>query len=150
MTIRVRPHHLLCMLTFAGKGYSPQFVTNFERIAHRIARGTQTIEIVFGPDDICAPILDDTSCHCLNASIRERDRLAAIALADLLEVPLKEGEAFKLNPERLDRMRSAFAAGTIRKACVGCQWSPICDSIAGDSFSQTALLCGVQARRSPN
>ena len=150
MTIRLRPHHLLCMLTFAGEGYSPEFVTNFERITHRVARGIQTIEIVFGPDDICAPILDDTSCHCLNASIRERDPLASVALADLLEEPLKEGAVFKLSRETLDRMRNAFAAGTIRKACVGCQWSPICDSIAKDNFNQTALLCGVQARRAPN
>jgi uncharacterized protein len=147
VTILLRPHHLLCMLTFAGEGYSAEFVTNFERIARRIARGTQAIEIVFGPDDICAPILDDSSCHCLNASIRERDRLAAVALADLLQQPIEEAALLQLNRETLDHMRTAFAAGTIRKACVGCQWSPICDSIAKNNFSQTALLCGTHARR---
>ena len=26
MTIRLRAHHLLCLLTYAGKGYSPAFI----------------------------------------------------------------------------------------------------------------------------
>ena len=45
MPIRIRPHDLLCMLTFVGKGYSPEFVANFERIAGLIASGDQTVGI---------------------------------------------------------------------------------------------------------
>lgn len=136
------------MLTFAGEGYSKQFVTNFERIARRIASGAHIAEIVFGPDDICAPILDDSSCHCRNASIRERDRLAAQALTNLLHQPVKQGAMLDLSRETLDLMRSAFAAGTIRKACVGCQWSGTCDSIAEAEFRQSALVCGIHSRHS--
>jgi uncharacterized protein len=140
-TIRIRPHHLLCMLTFVGKGYSPEFVANFERIARLIASRDQTIEIVFAPDDICAPLMSDQSCHCRNASVLERDRLAAVALTDLLQRSVLQGAKFQLNSETLDRMRAAFQAGTIRKACRGCQWSEFCDDIAKENFSQTRLLC---------
>jgi uncharacterized protein len=139
--IRIRPHHLLCMLTFAGKGYSPEFVANFERIAGLIAAGDQTVEIVLGPDDICAPLLADSNCHCENPRVSERDRLAAEALTDLLKQPVQENTRLYLSPNTLNRMREAFAAGTIRKACQGCQWSPFCDAIAEDKFSQTWLLC---------
>jgi uncharacterized protein len=128
------------MLTFAGKGYSPEFIANFERIASLIASGDQTMEIVFGPDDICTPILADSNCHCENPSVSERDRLAAEALADLLKQPVREDTELHLNPATLTRMREAFAAGTIRKACQGCQWSPFCDAIAEDKFTQTWLL----------
>lgn len=140
MPIRIRPHHLLCMLTFAGKGYSPEFIANFDRIAHLIASGDQTVEIVLGPDDICAPILTGSDCHCENPSVSERDRLAAEALTDLLKQPVRENTRLHFDAATLDRMREAFAAGTIRKACEGCQWSPFCDAIAKDKFVETRLL----------
>jgi uncharacterized protein len=140
-TIRIRPHHLLCMLTFVGKGYSPEFIANFERIARLIAAGDQAVDIVFAPDDICAPLMSDQSCHCRNASVLERDRLAAEALTGLLQRPVREGAKLQLNSEILDRMREAFEAGTIRKACRGCQWSEFCGDIAKGNFSQTLLVC---------
>jgi hypothetical protein len=130
------------MLTFAGKGYSPEFVANFERIASLIAAGDQTVEIVMAPDDICATILADPACHCRDSSISDRDRLAAQALTDLLRQPVQQNAKIHLSLNALDRMRNAFAAGTIRKACHGCQWSPFCDTIAKENFRETRLLCG--------
>jgi len=140
VTIRLRPHHLLCMLTFAGKGYSPDFIANFDRITAQIASGTQTIEITFAPDDICAPLLAEASCHCRNTSVSERDTLAAEALSDLLQQPILPGTSLSLASATLDRMRLAFQSGTIRQACHGCQWSPLCDSIAANNFIGTHLL----------
>lgn len=140
--IRMRPHHLLCMLTFVGKGYSPEFTANFERVMRLIASGNQEVEIVPGPDDLCAPLLNDPACHCRNASVLERDRLAAEALTDLLRQPVLEGSILRLTQSVLDELRSAFRAGTIRKACRGCQWSDFCDEIAAKNFSETVLLCG--------
>lgn len=140
MTIRLRPHHLLCMLTFAGKGYSPGFIANFERIAGHLASGNQTVEIVFAPDDICTPILADASCHCRNSSVSERDTLAAEALTQLLQQPVQPGARLTLTASMLDRMRSAFKSGAIRHACHGCQWVPLCSSIAAGNFISTSLL----------
>lgn len=130
------------MLTFAGKGYSPEFNSNFERIARLIASGDHTVEIVFAPDDICAPLLADPACHCDNSSVAERDRLAGEALADLLHQPIHQSAKIHLTRDTLDRMRAAFAAGTIRKACTECQWSSFCDAVANDNFRETRLLCG--------
>jgi uncharacterized protein len=142
VTIRLRPHHLLCMLTFAGKGYSPDFIANFDRITAQIASGNQTIELTFAPDDICAPLLADASYHCRNTSISERDSLAAEALTELLQEPVQPGTSLTLTTSTLDRMRHAFHSGSIRKACHGCQWSPLCDSIAANNFIDTHLLAG--------
>jgi len=140
VTIRLRPHHLLCMLTFAGKGYSPEFIANFERIIDRIASGNQTVEITFAPDDICAPLLADASCHCRNTSVSTRDTLAAESLGQLLQQPIETGTHLTLTAATLDRMRHAFQQGTIRKACKGCQWVPLCDGIAASNFVDTRLL----------
>jgi hypothetical protein len=129
------------MLTFAGEGYSPEFVTNFERIARLIGAGDQTVEIVFAPDDICAALLEDVRGHCRESSVSERDRVAAEALTGLLGQAVVENARIELREDILEHMRGAFAAGTIRQACHGCQWSPLCDRIASAGFSNTSLHC---------
>ncbi len=142
--LRLRPHHLLCMLTFAGEGYTPAFTENFQRIAEliagHVAAGPETVMIVDGPDDVCAPLLCNSDCHCHNPSVVERDRLAALALAPLLNQGVHAGAQIILERDKLDRMRAAFAQGTVRAACKTCPWSGLCDSIAANGFVNTALL----------
>ena len=140
MTIRLRPHHLLCMLTFAGKGYTPAFVANFEQVASRIAAGDEAIEIVDGPDDICSALLTEATCHCHNSSVTLRDHHAAAAISDLLSLPIRAGTHLPPSQNLLPVLRAAFVTGTIRQACIGCQWKPTCDAIAADGFTETRLL----------
>lgn len=140
MTVRLRPHHLLCLLTYAGKGYSPAFVANYDAVAARLSAGEE-IEIVSGPDDICAPLLDETEAHCFNASVTERDRLAARDVAALLGEAVDEGAALTLDAVRLERMRDAFATHAIRAACPGCEWHDLCSGIAGGGYDGTRVRC---------
>lgn len=129
MTVRLRGHHLLCMLTYIGKGYSPAFVENYDTIAGRLSDG-EDIALIDGPDDICQPLLCTSDCHCFNDSVVIRDRLALSAISDLFETKIAAGSAFELDAARLSLMRSAFANGNIRKACQSCEWSDLCTRIA--------------------
>lgn len=138
MTIRLRPHHLLCLLTWAGKGYSPAFTAGFTAIAGRIAAG-ESIVIIEGPDDACAPMLDDPDCHCHADSVVRRDRQAARDVAALLGRPVAAGRELVLDETDLARMRTAFAKGRLRSACTGCDWSGLCDAIAADDY-RTAVM----------
>jgi uncharacterized protein len=139
MTIRLRPHHLLCMLTFAGKGYTPEFVRHFESVVSRIATGQEPIEIIEGPDEICSSLLAQADCHCDNASVKLRDQQAAGAIGDLLQRPIRAGEQFIPDSNLIQNLRSAFAQGTIRQACSGCQWKSLCDEIAQAGFKESRL-----------
>lgn len=138
MTVRVRPHHLLCLLTYAGKGYSAAFTANFDGIAARLAQGEDVL-IVEGPDDICAPLRDDAEAHCWRDGVRERDRLAARDLAKFLESPIQAGSRLTLAPASLRDMRRAFAAGRSRAACLGCEWSDLCTAIAASDYGGTVI-----------
>lgn len=138
MTVRLRAHHLLCMLTYVGKGYTPDFCTNYDGIAARLTRGEE-IEIVDGPDDVCAPLLSTEAPHCHNESVLVRDAEAAASVAALLDAPVKPGFRLSLDAMTLARFRAAFAAGTTRTACGGCEWSGLCDSVAGGGFQGTRL-----------
>jgi hypothetical protein len=136
--VRLRGHHLLCLLTFVGEGYTPSFTRNYRRIAERLSGG-EPIEIVEGPDDICRPMLGLPDAHCRNESIHERDRHALGAIADLLGFPLGAGSVLVLDGDRLAGLRAAFAAGTIRTACDECEWSSLCTRIAREAFEGTLI-----------
>ena len=133
MTVRLRAHHLLCMLTYVGKGYSPAFVDNYEAIAARLSAGEE-IEIVDGPDDICAPLLCGAQPHCLGDGVIERDRRAAEAVGVLLAMPVTGGTRLRPSASLLLHLRRTFAEGDIRAACSGCEWSGLCDTVAADGY----------------
>jgi Uncharacterized conserved protein len=133
MTVRLRPHHLLCLLTYVGKGYTAEFVENYDRIAERLSAG-EDILIIDGPDDICEALMGEAEPHCLRDSVRLRDSQAAADLSDFLNGEVSIGLGMLLHTARVDEMRKAFAAGLIRKACQGCEWSTLCNEIAANSY----------------
>jgi hypothetical protein len=115
------------MLTFAGRGYSPAFVANMTKVVARVRAG-EDIEIVSGPDEICAPMLAEDRPHCRNAGVTKRDRQAAAEIAALLGRPLTAGMHLTPDARTLSRLKAGFAAGTIRSACAGCEWQSLCDN----------------------
>ena len=137
--IRLRPHHLLCMLTYKGEGYSPEFIANCDWLIRQFAAGNEPVEIVSGPDDICAPLIAGGDCHCFNESVLERDQKAAQQLSSLLGEPVVPGAVLELTGARLGMLRSAFRNGDIRAACEECPWKELCDGIAGGGFAGTKL-----------
>ena len=138
MTVRLRPHHLLCMLTYVGRGYSPAFTANMTAVAERLGAG-EDIELVAGPDDICAPLLDHPDPHCHRASLMERDRVAARDLKDLLGLDVPTGAHLVLDEDFISGLRVAFASHQIRSACTGCEWVDLCGSIAASGFDGAVL-----------
>lgn len=129
MTIRLRGHHLLCMLTYIGKGYSPAFVENYDTIAERLSEG-EDILLVDGPDDICAPLLCGGDCHCHDEGPRNRDTMALQSVGQLFGETLTTQTPFTLDDKRLASMRTAFANDTLRRACIACKWYGLCTQIA--------------------
>ena len=134
MTVALRPHHLLCLLTYVGKGYSAAFTENYDAIAQRLTGG-EGVALVAGPDDICRPLLGETEPHCHRDSVVERDRLATRDLEALLGVSLTVGAELALPAALLGRMREAFSRGDTREACLGCEWHGLCTAIAGSGFA---------------
>ena len=139
--IALRGHHLLCALTFTKIGYTRGFEERFHALLGRISGG-EPIRIVAGPDDLCAEIVDREGAHCREARIFERDRLALADLSRLLDRPLGEGERIDAGQLLAPGYRDAFARGTVRRACRGCQWKALCDEVATGGFARSVLTEG--------
>ncbi len=146
VTVRLRAHHLLCMLTFIGKGYTPEFTENYRRIAARLSSG-EPIELVSGPDDICAPLADLSDAHCLQDSVFDRDEKAAAAVSALLNRPICEGSVIMPDAAFLSLLRRAFRAGDIRSGCARCEWSPLCTDVAEKGFPDVLVASAGHAEK---
>ncbi|MEM7054525.1 MAG: DUF1284 domain-containing protein [Pseudomonadota bacterium] len=99
----------------------------------------QTINIVYGPDDICSPIQSKPESHCNKARVLERDLMAAQDLAEILSTPLAPGSSLRLLTTQIQRLRKDFAKNHIRSACRGCEWHELCTAIAGRQFAACHL-----------
>jgi hypothetical protein len=135
--VRLRAHHLLCILTFAGEGYSTAFVTNLASVVARIGAG-EPIELIDGPDDVCAPLEGSGDVHCLEPSVRRSDREALRALSEA-DPPLSGTRPLILDAAAVAELRAQFAAGTIRSACAGCRWFDLCSGIASAGYAAASL-----------
>ena len=140
MTVALRAHHLLCMLTYVGKGYSPEFAHNFDGIVSRLAAGEEAY-LVDGPDAVCAPLCEsEGACaHCHSAGVRVRDQRAAQELALLLGRPLGVGSRLQLDGALLARLRAAYTSGQMRAACAGCDWADLCTGVASAGYEGVRL-----------
>lgn len=145
MTIKLRGHHLLCLLTYKGKGYTPEFSLNFTRIVRRLSRGEEAM-IVAGADDLCQPMLCQPDFHCADDHTREIDRQALADMGRLLGRDLSPGDRLVFDAQGVTRLRQAFLAGEIRTACQACSWQAHCNSIAESGFHQTRLKPSLPGR----
>jgi hypothetical protein len=144
--VRLRGHHLLCILCYCGEGYTPAFVENFNAVVDQIANGA-VIEIVSGPDDICVTLRVDGRDTCEHAkvcpkkSVGKNDALALDAVSRTLHMPtLKAGDRLKLGRRSVTALRRAFANGEISRPCQKCPWQDFCSRIAVENFSGVRLF----------
>lgn len=137
--IKIRGHHLLCALTFAGRGYSREFERDFKAITQRM-RANEMMLIVDQPDQICQSVKDCDGSHCFEPRIDRRDQLALSDISTLIGRELKVGDQIAPHDVFTNKMRSAFHRNQIRRGCFDCKWRSFCDQIAADGFQDTLLV----------
>jgi hypothetical protein len=118
--VRLRGHHILCLLGFRGLGYSPEFVENMTRVHARVFSHGAVVEIALGQDDICAlcPRRDESRCRDGQSDINAKDS----KVFDLLM--LVPGE--RLSSEELyRRVASSLTIEDHARICGKCKWASL-------------------------
>ncbi|MBI2843756.1 MAG: DUF1284 domain-containing protein [Armatimonadetes bacterium] len=119
--VKLRGHHLLCLLGFRGLGYSDEFVENMARVHERVFSGDCTVEIVPGGDDICGacPHLNDR-CSDNGSRPKTEDKDALI----LRLLALRTGD--RMAPAEIHRrIVKSIAPEDLSVICANCQWLPL-------------------------
>jgi uncharacterized protein len=120
MTIQFRPHHFLCAFCFEGKGYSPAFVSNFQRIMDKLQHAGDTeIQITSHTDSICAP--------CPHRQGKSCDSEAHIQ-----ELDAKHREALQLEntpsiswANARERIKENISLDVFHRICASCEWKSL-------------------------
>ena len=118
--MRLRGHHLLCILNFRGKGYSKEFVQNMAAISARLRSLEETVVCISsGPDDVCTfcPYLGVADCikEGTASSVRLQDRLV------LERLGIAPGDSLPWS-EVKERMRRHVAPQDQERLCRRCSW----------------------------
>jgi uncharacterized protein len=113
---KLRGHHLFCLLGYRGMGYSQEYVENMTLLHQTLRENPKSkIQLVKGPDQLCARYPNSGVYHCQDDNIYERD--AAI----LEELGLKIGQI--LNWEDIEFLiRRHIVPTDIERVCKSCSW----------------------------
>ncbi|PID01600.1 hypothetical protein CSV67_13760 [Sporosarcina sp. P2] len=114
--IKLRGHHIFCLLGYRGMGYSEEYTANMTKIHDVLRERPDTlIQIIKGPDSLCAKFPKGQPYHCEDDGIYERDSVIlhslGLKVSDVL--PWREVER---------RIRLHVVPDDIVVICETCSW----------------------------
>lgn len=119
---RLRPHHLLCISFYEGKGYSPNFVRNMNRVVESL-EDNPSIQLVSGFDCICV------ECpHMMNKVCDENVKVERYDKAVLSACDLKPDQILKWKELRELVFDRIIIPKKLNYICGDCQWNTICQT----------------------
>ncbi len=117
--VRLRGHHLLCLLSFSGEGYSPAFVQRFRELAAAYRSPQTVVSLLESPDDACAacPYLEAEGCR--SPADGPEKNVAALDAAVLSRLGVAAGEhrAGDLHARVAD-----LSEADLHGLCRACSW----------------------------
>jgi hypothetical protein len=119
--LKFRPHHFLCTLGFSGKGYSPDFIRNYNKIVQVLRNDPEAlIEVVQNGDDICEKcpnLLDDKQCVV-------QEKINSLDKAHLNALGINYGEILSWQ-SALNLIKEKMTIDNFHQACQGCEWKEL-------------------------
>ncbi len=125
MTFSFRPHHFLCTLGFQGRGYSPSFIENYEKIAAALRHNEELpLRVVPTHDSICG------ACpHQKKGGCEKEDKIQRLDQQHSQILGLKMGETLSWRKAK-ERLKKHMTLDAFHHACAGCSWKSlgVCES----------------------
>jgi len=120
-TLKLRPHHLLCIQAFKGLGYDENFIRRMGKVKSLFNDESQKIEITIGSDYICeaCPNLQDRRCAKGGSDAYLRMEKRDLMVCDALNLDLKR--IYKVN-EILKILKETLDKDSIKLLCSDCEW----------------------------
>ncbi len=118
----IRPHHLLCVGSFQGKGYSPEFTAHMTAVIAMLQEQT-AVTLICACDAICEACPNRCGEHCdAEEKVQRYDR------AVLQYCGLQENESLPWG--MLQSIAKQHAVPHLQEICAGCHWYAICAKAA--------------------
>jgi hypothetical protein len=122
MMSAIRPHHILCLLAFRGKGYSEAFCASMAEKREHLLEG-MPFELVTGKDGLCETCPNWGGDFC--ASTEGRITAEELDLRIIQALGLKEADTITLSS--ISDPLSALSVNNLANLCDGCSWRELAD-----------------------
>jgi len=120
--MKLRPHHLLCIQKYTGKGYDESFSAHMNELVCRLkADPNEEIRLVEGTDDVCAACPHAAGGRC--AAQEKVDRMDRGVLRALGLSYEQRGSWRALSLAAVEKVLQTEGFGQI---CADCQWMALC------------------------
>ncbi len=118
---RFRPHHLVCFLSFQGKGYDSDFVNGVNEIltALKSNPNEKLITVVYDCDSACEKCPNRNSGKC-----KDDEVITALDSAYTKLLKINEGNQWSFADMQL--IPQHISKADFVKICGKCQWFEIC------------------------
>lgn len=125
VSLKIRPHHILCMQFFIGKGYSSGFTANMAIIRDKLKADNPLIQLISGTDIICekCPNTNNGICKTQEKVLRYDAAVANICDLEIGQIS-RWSELEKTVTENL------IKKNRLCEVCNDCCWYEICRKIA--------------------
>ncbi|MDR1560735.1 MAG: DUF1284 domain-containing protein [Holosporaceae bacterium] len=120
--VYLRPHHLVCLLSFQGNGYDDVFVKKLAQIVSTLKRNSdkKIITIVNNrSDDVCKFCPKNKSGVC-----EEQQEIVRLDVAFAKILDLGKGKVFSF--DSLKEIIKNISAEEFKTVCGECRWFGIC------------------------
>ncbi len=118
--VQLRPHHLLCIQLFEGKGYSQDFVDNMYDVIDKL-NDNSDIMLTMCCDTLCGKCPNSRGSCC-----ETEDKTKLFDHNVLRECNLTEGVIYKWKEVSKLAFNKILKMGIIKEVCVDCSWKDIC------------------------
>lgn len=119
-TIVLRPHHIVCIQHFVGRGYDDEFTANMIRVVDSLARDTE-VTVVIGTDTLCSACPNNENGVC---SEQERVLNMDRACAKILNV--NDGDTVPYGKLVDSITRYIKHESSLPDVCSDCEWVELC------------------------
>jgi hypothetical protein len=120
-SLKIRPHHLLCILGFRSLGYNEEFVANMSKVVKELrSNPTFPITLVVGCDAICESCPYNKQGRCIKKKSSDLEtRTMDLKLLQVLE--FAPGAQMPI-AEALGRIKERITLKELAEFCHDCEW----------------------------
>ena len=120
--MKLRPHHLLCVQKYTGKGYDDAFMAGMDALIRRLAARPDTaVTLVEGRDDLCA------SCpHMAGNRCSSGEKVNRLDRGVLETCGFSAGETRSWSVLARTAREQVLEKDTFVKICGCCEWFELC------------------------
>ena len=119
----IRPHHLMCIQNYIGRGYSEEFTAHMNELIASLTDDTGLI-INEGCDDVCSACPYNEQGRCTSL-----DKVAGMDAGVMDACGLTYGESVRWGDISSSVREKIFTTDRFEAVCRDCQWFSLCSHI---------------------